>query len=227
MTRVAVWGSWAKLCCTPRLWEALSAVSTESWLAGRRAQRTAQAGSRLFLGTLASYLCLCPCSVPVAGSGPTMHAHCRPGEVVPASQDEPIPWCGCARQASEGVLIQSPSRSRARSTQRATCKNFISHLESLKCYTTCTWTTPAERTVGKVGMCRCWPSKPWAWAAWQLSTFRLRWPQGIYCVPCHVGACRAEQTRISDGKPSMHIGIAIAQMHVSGYSTSRHAFPPS
>lgn len=159
MTRVAVWGSWAKLSCTPRLWEALSAVSTESWLAGSEAQRkrATQAGSRLFLGTLAVSLCVrAPCSWLNLGR---QCLPCRPGEVVPASQDEPIPWCGCARQASEGVLIQSPSRSCARSTQRATCKNFTSHLESLKCHTTWTGTIP-DSGQEKVGMCRCWLSKP-------------------------------------------------------------------
>lgn len=78
MTRVAVWGNWAKLCCTPRLWEALSAVSTESWLANSKAQRTAQAGSRLYLALWPFGPLLCPCSVLVAGSGPTNACHFVP-----------------------------------------------------------------------------------------------------------------------------------------------------
>lgn len=103
MTRVAVWGRWAKLSCTPRLWEALSAVSTEAGWAGwagwqeAEAQRTAQAGSRLLPGSWARWP-LWPSAVPVSvlrtrgWIWADNACHCRPGEVVPASQDEPIPW---------------------------------------------------------------------------------------------------------------------------------------
>lgn len=169
MTRVAVWGRWAKLSCTPRLWEALSAVSTEAGWAGwagwqeAEAQRTAQAGSRLLPGSWARWP-LWPSAVPVSvlrtrgWIWADNACHCRPGEVVPASQDEPIPWV-CARQASEGALIQSPSRSRARSTQRATRKNFTSHLGSLKCDTTWAWAGTATK-VGIVHM-QMLAKKPW------------------------------------------------------------------
>lgn len=79
MTRVSVWGDWAKLCCTPRLWEALSAVSTEEagWQGARHngpPRRVADSACTLGPLYLCLCLCLCPCSVLVAGSGPTMHA---------------------------------------------------------------------------------------------------------------------------------------------------------
>lgn len=87
MTRVSVWGIGLNCVAHRSSWEALSAVSTEAvWRAGR-AQRTAQAGSRLCLAlwpsghSTCACACACacarartPCSVLMAGSGPTMHA---------------------------------------------------------------------------------------------------------------------------------------------------------
>lgn len=114
MTRVSVWGDWAKLCCTPRLWEALSAVSTEEagWQGARHNGPPRQVAASAC--TLWPSTCACACAC-VRAPYPWLELgrqcmQCRPSEVVPASQDEPITWCGCARQASEGPLIQSPSR---------------------------------------------------------------------------------------------------------------------
>ena len=120
MTRVAVSGCWAKLCCTPRLWEALSAVSTETgWQVARQngPPRRVAASALWPSGPLALWhsclrLCLCPCSVLVAASGPTMQAMSsrRDGSGI-AGRTHPLVWvCPTGERGSTDSVAQSPVR---------------------------------------------------------------------------------------------------------------------
>lgn len=116
MTRVAVWGCWAKLSCTPRLWEALSAVSTEAgWQeAGHNGppRRVAASARALWHSVPLTFcLCLCPCSVLVAESGPTMHAlSSRRGGSGIAGRTHSLVWvCPTGERRGTDSVTQSPT----------------------------------------------------------------------------------------------------------------------
>lgn len=173
MTRVAVWGCWAKLSCTPRLWEALSAVSTERpECPGRGGYPPGRSVVPCYLpASLWPSACAC-----VRAPCPWLHlgrqcVPCSPGEVVPAiaGRTHSLVWV-CPTGERGGTDSDTPSL-----TRKVNPASHIVKISSRTCKVS-NATPPGpgpHQTEGKVGMCRCWPSKPWAWAAWQLSIYRL------------------------------------------------------